>query len=357
MSRRTPRIILHAGFPKCASTSIQVALSQERQPLAERGIYCFDRNMNIDPATAVGMPIWHVEAARKTGALLSAQIAEVVADAPHGDLPTVPETLILSAENLAGRDCPRLFLGLDDIFEVEVRLYFRPQAAWIVSAWKQFEIPRGKPLTTFVENCLHSGEPNFFAKAKAWQSALPESRVRVTPLIPEVLLGGRPESDFFSSFGADDILPGTPLHENASFDHSILHVLRSNPHLMEGRDVNQTYSAIVDAVPAEYRSVNIRMLDQETIRHIERRYRGENIALLSTFGDMELTDAARFHDRHFVTPSVDGESYTTATDGGINARAAQILSATLGNLDPADPISGLLRDLATAASAGSEVPT
>jgi hypothetical protein len=43
----------------------------------------------------------------------------------------------------------QLFAGLDNQFEVWVIFYLRPQLQWIPSAWKQWGLKKGVPLSDF----------------------------------------------------------------------------------------------------------------------------------------------------------------------------------------------------------------
>jgi hypothetical protein len=277
------RIIIHAGFAKCGSASIRTALFQNFRKLQKDDVFVFDKDLRIARTAAdlVGTPIWTLEKARKKSENLKQRlIDEIVAVTKR----KTAYLAILSAENLANPGMVELFLGLDSQFEVWVIFYVRPQLQWIPSAWKQWGLKEGVPLNDFVSRCIDAHRPSFTVAIDTWKSALPEAKLHVRFLIPELLTGGNPAQDFFHLLGLSEgkyDLENEP--RNPSLDVSILHVLSKNPHLFSGVHDNSLTLALTRALSKKFRSKNIQMLSAEQEVRIEACFRDENLSLLKTY--------------------------------------------------------------------------
>jgi hypothetical protein len=278
----TRRIIIHAGFAKCGSTSIQAALFHNFGKLQKDGVSLFGKELRIAHTPGdLGVPLWFLEGAREKGEHLTQKLSDEIASVrgPNGD-----RVGILSAENLARPNMAPLFAGLDHQLEVSVIFYLRPQLEWIPSAWKQWGLKRGISLSDFVSHCIHTRRPSFKLSIETWRRVLPAARVHVRFLIPELLIGGNPAQDFFHLVGLplDKYDVGTE-PRNPSLDFSILHVLSKNPHLFSDAHDNKLIKGLMRALPQKFQSTNIQMLSREEEARIEESFRDENLWLLNTY--------------------------------------------------------------------------
>jgi len=306
----TGRIIIHAGFAKCGSSSIQAALFHNFARLQKDGVSLFGKELKIAHTPAdLGVPLWFLEAAREKGEPLAQKLTDEIASkrVPNGN-----GIGILSAENLARPDMAPLFAGLDRQLEVSVIFYVRPQLEWIPSAWKQWGLKRGMSLSDFVSHCIQIHRPPFKLSIETWRSVLPAAKVHVRFLIPELLTGGNPAQDFFH-------LAGLPPNNydiakeprNPSLDFSVLHVLSKNPHLFSGVHDNKLMKGLMRALPEKFQSTNIQMLSREEEARIEESFRDENLWLLNTYGNG--IDVNRIYRTYFMPQEAEAR-YSSMTD-------------------------------------------
>ena len=292
------RIILHAGFGKCGSSSIHRALFQNIGRLRQDQIYLFDKKLEIasDDKTR-GLADVFLNAAKKDGRRLTDKLA--------GGLESVAgengAVAVLSAVSLSGRGMARLFTGLDEQCDLSVVFYARPQWQWIPSAWQQWVLKQGKSLDEFVSQCLDVGRPAFRVHVEEWQRILPAAQVRVRFLISDLLKGRDPARDFFHLLGLPQ--DGYRFEEearNTSLDFALLHVLSKNPHLFAGIHDNRVRQGLRQALAKRFLTANIRMLSTEQEAKIEEFFREENLWLLQHYG--EDIDIDQVYRAHFVPP-------------------------------------------------------
>jgi len=304
------RIIIHAGFAKCGSSSIQAALFHNFARLQKDGVSLVGKELKIAHTPAdLGVPLWFLEAAGEKGEPLAQKLTDEIASirVPNGN-----GIGILSAENLSRPDMAPLLAGLDNRLDVSLVFYVRPQLEWIPSAWKQWGLKKGLSLSDFVSHCIQIRRPPFKLGIETWKSVLPAAKVDVRFLIPELLIGGNPAQDFFH-------LAGLPPNNydiaeeprNPSLDFSILHVLSKNPHLFSGIHDNKLMKGLMRALPAKFQSTNIQMLSREEEARIEESFREENLWLLNTYGSG--IDVDRIY-RTYFTPQEAEHRYSSLTD-------------------------------------------
>jgi hypothetical protein len=326
--RLKPRIMIHAGFAKCGSTSIRAALLQNFSRLQKQSIFISDKHLRIarTPADLIGTPIWILEDARKNSENLTQRLTDEIAAVAIGK---AGHHAILSAENLTNPGMPELFAGLDNESDLSVVFYLRPQLQWIPSAWKQWGLKQGVPLSDFVSQCIDARRPLFKLGIEAWKSTLPNARIHVRFLIPELLNGGNPAQDFFHLLG----LPQENYNfenepRNPSLDVSVLHVLSKNPHLFSGVHDNVLALALTRALPKKFRSKNVQMLSSEQEHRIEECFRDENLWLLKTY--CSGTDVDRIYRTHFM-PREGGTRYSSMTEIELIYRCLGIILESLAS--------------------------
>jgi hypothetical protein len=306
----TGRIIIHAGFAKCGSTSIQAALIHNFARLQKDGVSLFGKELRIVRTSAdVGVPLWFLEHAKEKGEPLAQRLGDEIASLRMANRDRIG---ILSAENLSRPEMAPLFTGLDSRLEVSLIFYLRPQLEWIPSAWKQWGLKRGLSLSDFVSHCIRIHRPPFKLSIETWRSTLPAAKIHVRFLIPELLLGGNPARDFFDLLGLSQdryVIGEGP--RNPSLDFAILHVLSKNPQLFSGIHDNKLMKGLVRALPAKFQSANIQMLSREEEARIEEAYRDENLWLLNTYSSG--IDVDRIYRTYFMPQEAEAR-YSSMTD-------------------------------------------
>jgi hypothetical protein len=323
----TGRIIIHAGFAKCGSTSIQAALFHNFAKLEKDGFSLFGKELRIAHAHAdLGVPLWFLEAAREKGDPLAQKLSDEIASirVPNGN-----GIGILSAENLSRPDMAPLFASLDSRLEVSLIFYLRPQLEWIPSAWKQWGLKRGLSLSDFVSHCIQIRRPAFKLSIETWKSVLPAANVHVRFLIPELLTGGNPAQDFFH-------LAGLPPNNydiakeprNPSLDFSVLHVLSKNPHLFSGVHDNKLMKGLMRALPTKFQATNIQMLSPADEARIEESFRDENLWLLNTY--CRDIDADHIYRTYFM-PREGEARYSSMTDLDLIYRCLVIILESIAS--------------------------
>jgi hypothetical protein len=305
------RVVIHAGFAKCGSASIRTALFNNFRKLQKDSVFVFDKDLKIARTATdlIGTPIWSIEQARQKSENLAPRIGKEIAAVANRKRDHVA---VLSAENLANPGMAELFAGLDTILDTHVVFYLRPQLQWIPSAWKQWGLKTGVPLSDFVSQCIDSRTPTFRQGIGTWEAVLPEAKIHVRFLIPELLTGGNPAQDFFKMLGlSEEEYQFESDARNPSLDVSVLHALSKNPHLFSDVHDNSLTLALTRTLSKKFRSTNIEMLSPEQERKIEECFRDENLCLLrGYFGE---TDAERIYQAYFMPRKADAR-YSDMTD-------------------------------------------
>jgi hypothetical protein len=322
------RLIIHAGFAKCGNASIRAALFQNFRKLQKHNVFVFDKNLRIarSPEDLVGTSIWSVERARKKTENLTQRLAHEMAAISRRKADYVA---ILSAENLANPGMAELFAGLDSQFEVCVIFFVRPQLQWIPSAWKQWGLKTGVPLSDFVSQCIEVRRPPFRAGIQSWKSAFPAATMHVRFLIPELLTDGNPAQDFFHLLGLSRAEYEIESEvRNPSLDVSVLHVLSKNPHLFSDVHDNSLTLALTRVLPKKFRLTNVRMLSAEQEARIEEFFRDENFWLLNTF--CSGMDVDRIY-RTYFTPRKADTRYSELSDIDLIYRCLGIMLESIAS--------------------------
>jgi hypothetical protein len=314
-----------------------MALLRNFRKLQGDKVFVFDKDLKIARTAAdlVGTPIWSLEQARKKSENLTQRLGAEIGRLlkRQGD-----HVAILSAENLANPGMAELFSGLDSHFDVDVVFYLRPQLQWIPSAWKQWGLKTGVPLSDFVSQSIDTRRPAFKRGSETWKSALPAAKIHVRFLIPELLAGGNPGEDFFNLLGLshkDYVFESEA--RNPSLDVSVLHVLSKNPHLFSDVHDNRLTLALTRALSKKFRSTNIQMLSAEQEARIEECFREENRWLLNAY--CSGTNVDRIYHAHFMPRKADGR-YSNMTDIELIYRCLGIILESIAfsgdQLEPAN---------------------
>jgi hypothetical protein len=296
------RLIIHGGFGKCGSSSIQRALFQNITRLRKEQVYMFNKHLEMAQDQGPhGVAHRFLAAADENDQVLAGKVATVVGSMTGDNSEGVS---VLSAESLVMPRMSRLFAGIDQQCDVTLVYYVRPQWQWIPSAWQQWFLKQGTTLDSFVEECLTVPRPAFRDRIQEWQAALPAAKVRVRFLISELLQGTSPAEDFLHLLGVTP--DGYKLEDeprNTSLDYAIVHVLSKNPQLFSGIHDNRLRRGLRVKLAKKFQSANIRMLSREQEARIEEYFRDENLWLLKTYGGD--IDVEKIYNRYFIPSEAD----------------------------------------------------
>jgi hypothetical protein len=336
------RLVIHAGFPKTGSSSIQNAIGRSLPALNEAGFFLLGKEMKPGlEGVHPGLPLWYIENAAKHEAnSLTGAIKEALAAIPKDGC------LILTSENLDQLSMPRLFAGVDRLADTEVVFYMRPQTEWIPSAWKQWSSKAGLTLSAFVKHCITKNRPSYRASLDAWNGGLPAATITVRPFFRDVMTEGSPVADFFRLIGFHRYDPAL-LSEtvNPSMDYSLLHVLMKNgKSLFEGIHDITLEGKIAAVLPAEFKSANAPMLSDAAAEILEAHFRDENLYILQKY--CAISDAETFYETHFKPKPTNGASYMDADETEVLVRCFRILVAAMGTERAAGALGTMIKDLA-----------
>jgi hypothetical protein len=310
------RLVIHAGFGKAGSSSIQEALGTHAAELRGEGIYKFGDDLTFDHP---GIPTWLIEKAADAGDVLTDRVLDVI----RASTATVA---VISSENLSFPHMPRLFVGIDGEIDTTIVFYFRPQFEWIPSAWKQWYMKDGTGLRDYTERCISTGEPSYLRSLQAWRTALPKAIVVARPTVETWLVGGNVVSDFFNTLRSK--FPVGVFRSNESIDYSLLHVMAKHADtLFKGWHDTAFEDLLTTRLPAELKRTNAPMLDQDTANRIAQRFAEENRRTLAEFTRVENVDD--FLARHF-TPAAGVNAYLTMNEDEVAERGYRILLDALG---------------------------
>lgn len=336
------RLIIHAGFPKTGSSSIQNAVGRHLPVLNERGVFMVGRDMRVGrDGVHPRLPLWFLEDAARNypdGRTLTEMVrcgfAEVGDDA----------TLLLTSENLGQVNMPRLFVGADQEAEVTIVFYMRPQVDWIPSAWKQWAMKTEVSLGAFVKQCLARGRPQNLASLEAWAKTLPFAKIIVRPFFRDAMVGGNPAADFFALIGFDSFDEQSLAEPvNPSMDYALLHVMMRNAKdLFEGIHDNRLERRLSGMLPKYARATNAPMLSDEAASQVEKHFCDENLHILRTYCGIE--DAETFYRAHYLPRPTNGTSYMDADEAEVLARGFRILMEAMGTERAANVLGSMIKD-------------
>ena len=195
-----PALVLHIGFPKCGSTSIQSAMIRNQKMLRTRGIVIVDqtfRHPGQGQAKAVaqvelGQILAEADPSEKIAEGLAAISASAIA---HGD-----RVCVISSESLGNaKEFAPLFQPAVELFsDITVLAYVRPQHEWLPSAWKQFGLKAGRTLEDYIAEGMAQRLPNFLNRIERWKEDIEGCQVSVGALRRPALKDGDLITDAFS---------------------------------------------------------------------------------------------------------------------------------------------------------------
>ncbi|TIP50347.1 MAG: hypothetical protein E5X77_06690 [Mesorhizobium sp.] len=153
-----PKLFIHIGASKCASTSIQTFIFENAKKLNDRGLLVADQNLLF--GSRGDNPIWFFQTLIDRG-----ETGEAVSRAMGvlGDRDGV-----ISAENLSNPIAANLFSEVAKRFDIHLLHVIRRQDEWLYSSWKQWHSKAGHSLEDYIDYALRIGEPGFAKTVHAW---------------------------------------------------------------------------------------------------------------------------------------------------------------------------------------------
>jgi hypothetical protein len=274
----SPKLIIHAGHPKCGSTAVRSLLRHNGPMLAREGYYLLGDHFKIDPeGSAVDWPLWYIEqAAEQPAGLLAEQLRRAVEAHRGYDI----KALILSAENLSEPAKAALFDPAFGDFETHLIYYMRRQDHFLVASWRQWALKRGTPFEHHVARRLAERKPSFEQTLAFWESRIGRHRIHARFLDPRFLEGGELATDLFSALGCGPpAMPAAP-EINASPDRAVLLYLQKNHQLFESVHDDRPIQLLssLDLGPIVKLS-----MDRHLQRTVSLAYEAENQRILERF--------------------------------------------------------------------------
>ena len=219
-----PRLIFHIGFPKCGSTTIFRSFASNLKAMRQQRIFVFNDAFELARNHGeLRTPLWNIQKSRT-----SPTARKHMQDTLRSQIKQAPKdsTLILSSEVLGPASRKGMFTGFDDIADVEVIGYFRPQVDWIPSGWKQWESREGIALQDATARYVTEHKPNYRMMMDNWQASLPKARTRLRLFARGALVNQHPFDDFMTQIGFEyDTLETLTDAMNPSIDYALLHLM------------------------------------------------------------------------------------------------------------------------------------
>ena len=278
-----PTLYLHIGHSKVASTSIQDFLEANLDALRDRGYVVADLEFQF-PTTGgqAANPVGELERLKAMGEAGAHEVAKRMRTL-HAELTAKGsrfDKAVISAENLCNPGFAELFASTLDLFDVKLVYYIRRQDEWLISAWKQWGVKAGKSLDEFCLEGTATRYPAFTVCLKRWEKFA--ASVHLKPLHKSALSEGSVTKDFARAIA----MPAHGLHHpgirNASFDASVLEVLRFSPHLFQHRDDDRMFRFLESFLSKEIEPMRA-CLAPATLRKLHDFFESENRGLHSRF--------------------------------------------------------------------------
>lgn len=278
-----PTLYLHIGHSKVASTSIQDFLEANLEALRDRGYLVADLEFQF-PTTgkSAANPVGELERLKDLGDAGANEVANRMR-ALHAALTAKGsrfDKAIISAENLCNPGFAEMFATTLDLFDVRLIYYIRRQDEWLISAWKQWGVKVGKSLDDFCLEGTATRYPAFTVCLKRWEKFA--ASVHLKPLHKSALSEGSVTKDFARAIA----MPPHGLHHpgirNASFDASVLEVLRFSPHLFQHRDDDRMFRFLESFLSKEVEPMRS-ILTHETKLRLFQYFETENRSLHARF--------------------------------------------------------------------------
>lgn len=286
------KLVLHPGYNKCGSTSIQRYIHQNAKLLEEQGIFISDINFRFTfdtPNLLVrrASPFFYFERMMESGNFSSFQkrLESIFKSAEKAGC----KSIIITAEGLGNNQGRARGRGIHEILssffsEVVVPIYIRRQDDYLLSSWQQWGHRQGESLSEHIDQALTSSDysPDYLDTARYFSEFYGEANVQVIPLVRNLLIQGDLSVDFCSRAGID--MSGLKMvgdHVNRGLNPYICDILSRSPGVYEHIHDNSVKAVLENSVSSEeilYKKSKA-FLSYEQRRRIMEHYEDENKAL------------------------------------------------------------------------------
>ncbi|WND03173.1 hypothetical protein QGN29_02175 [Temperatibacter marinus] len=249
MAKKT--LLLHIGYPKCGSTSIQNFLFKNKDELISRGYGLLDQEMAFFSKNSTDQPPVNFLKNLRESDLASEKLTKNFESLSiQADKKNI-HTIILSAENLSDARFPELFRPISELFTIKVVLYFRRHDDWFLAAWKQWFVKSGQSLKDYFMKYTKNKKLHIKNVLKKWIDLVGIENTSVNILKPEALHKGDLLEDFCHKSGIDFDGLERVSNANKSINYSLLECLSQTPFIFDGPHDNTLFELIENLPDAE----------------------------------------------------------------------------------------------------------
>lgn len=283
------KLILHPGYNKCGSTSIQRYIHLNAELLEKQGIFISDINFRFafdTPRLLIrkASPFFYFERMMESGDFLAfhKRIKSVAKAAEKASC----KSIIITAEGLGnnpgrirGKAIHEILSSFFD--EVVVPIYIRRQDDYLLSSWQQWGHRQGESLEEHVDQALASSNysPDYLETAEYFSDFYGEEAVQVVPLLKSGLIQGDLSHDFCSRVGIDTSnLKKVDDHVNKGLNPYVCDILSRSPGVYEHVHDNSVKAILENYVSSEdilHRKFKFYLSHEQRIR-IMAHYEAEN---------------------------------------------------------------------------------
>ncbi|MDV3351554.1 hypothetical protein D0962_10330 [Leptolyngbyaceae cyanobacterium CCMR0082] len=237
------QLIIHPGYGKCGTSSIQAFLYSNLQYLEKTGIYLPDSNFNFSFERNVKSfnfsapnPYFQDLITSRKISVFEKRIKQVLSQAKKVQC----KAILISSEVLghewsfaSAREIHAVFAKYFQ--ERTVCFYIRRQDDYLVSSWEQWYHKVGESLESYVNESLQNHSPNYLKIVSFLEECYGPSSLQVFPINREVLIGKNLISDFCQRINLS--IPEslvTDIRTNVGLNPYLCDILYRIPHLYNG---------------------------------------------------------------------------------------------------------------------------
>ncbi len=243
-----PRLVLHIGMPKAGSTRVQDFISLNIDAFKASGYLMCDFFGRFDQAldryaAPNGFFQRFMEQGKAGAAGVRAMIEQGVAELQDG------QSLLVSAECLAGPPYVRLFHDIGDLVDIEVLVHIRRRDDWLVSSWGQWRLKVGQTFDTYIQQWCERPRWEYKRMIDLW-SAVPSAQVtHVIPMHKDAYAHGDQCLDFASRLGVEADGLKLPGRVNVGLPFTVLSMLQRYPEIFDGKHDSEIKRLITTYFP------------------------------------------------------------------------------------------------------------
>ena len=287
------KLILHPGYNKCGSTSIQRYIHQNADLLEQQGVFISDINFrfSFDPPWLLirkASPFFYFERMMESGDFSAFQkrVESVVKSAKRKNC----KALIITAEGLGNAQGKARGKPIHEILSaafdrVVVPIYIRKQDDYLLSSWQQWGHRQGESLSEHIDQALEASSdyaPDYLETAQYFSKFYGEQNIQVIPLVRKALKEGDLSADFCIRTGIEPAeLRQVGDHVNKGLNPFICDILSRTPQVYSHVHDNSVKSALEACISNKeilYKKSKIFLSHEQRVR-IMKHYESENRVL------------------------------------------------------------------------------